>query len=718
MYCVYVSPLRALNNDVYKNLNEPLDEVYRDAGASEKRITVGIRTGDTPQKERQRQLRKPPNILVTTPESLAILLNAQKFAEHLKGVKYVVIDEIHELANNKRGVHLSLSLERLADLTGSSFVRIGLGATLFPLEKAAGFLVGYKDDVNERDCYIVDATWDKKMEYTAICPVSDIVNSTDKSIDDSIYKSLNSIIKRNKTTLIFTNTRSGTERVIFNLINRFKYSDEKIAAHHGSLSREMRLGVEEMLKKGQLKCVVSSTSLELGIDIGFIDDVVQMGSPKSVTRAIQRIGRSGHSIYETAKGQIIAINRDDLVECAVMLDSAKKRHLDSFNIPRNALDVLAQHMVGMALTKRWTVDEMFGLVKRTYAYHSLDRKDFMNLLEYLSGSYVGLEKSRVYAKIWYDAGEGVIGRRGRLTKLIYFLNIGTIPDEVSVDVCTPDRKVIGSIQEEFLSRLKQGDVFVLGGKLYRFDHSSEMKAFVTVSSTKFPTIPPWYSEQLPLTYELALEIGKFRHELAAAIAKDITGSKVVAARLKSRKLVAGRNSSAMLGRMPIDKNTRGAILSYFTEQLLFAKRVPDDKFLLIEKTTDERKERNLFVFHGLYGRRVNDALSRVFAIELGNAMSVEVGITVNDNGFVLMTDAYGGDTRAGHRGARLQRVQDGHIEGNKEQRAEDRDDEAQVQARGSQEPDGPQELQGEEDQREEAADKLGGAAQGGGGGKP
>lgn len=639
VYCVYVSPLRALNNDVYKNLNEPLDEVYKDSGNTEKRITVGIRTGDTPQQERQRQLRKPPNILVTTPESLAILLNAQKFVEHLKSVKYVVVDEIHELANNKRGVHLSLSLERLADIVGRDFVRIGLGATLFPLEKAAGFLVGYKDGGNERDCYIVDATWDKKMEYTTICPVSDIVNSTDKVIDDSIYNSLNAIIKRNKTTLVFTNTRSGTERVIYNLINRFKYSDEKIAAHHGSLSREMRLGVEEMLKKGKLKCVVSSTSLELGIDIGYIDDVVQLGSPKSVTRAIQRIGRSGHSIYETARGQIVAINRDDLVECAVMLDSAKKRHLDSFNIPRNALDVLAQHIVGMSLTKRWTVDEAFDLVKRAYAYHSLDRKDFTNLLEYLSGSYVGLERSRVYAKIWYDAEEGIIGRRGRLTKLIYYLNIGTIPDEVSVDVYTPDKKAIGSIQEEFLSRLKQGDVFVLGGKLYRFDHTNEMKVFVTLSGAKFPTIPPWYSEQLPLTYELAVEIGKFRRDFSEAVAKDIKGKKSVVRLLRSRKLVAGRNAAAILDRMPIDRNTRGSILSYFTEQLLFAKRVPNDKFLLIEKTTDERKERDLFVFHSLYGRRVNDALSRAFAIELGKAMNVEVGIMVNDNGFVLATDA-------------------------------------------------------------------------------
>ncbi len=639
IYCVYISPLRALNNDIYRNLNEPLDEIYKKLGESVKRISVAIRTGDTPQQERQRMLRKPPNILVTTPESLAILLNAQKFSENLKSVRYVVIDEIHELANNKRGVHLSLSLERLADLVGSDFTRVGLGATLHPLETAAGFLVGYGDDGKERDCYIIDATWDKKMDYTTMCPVSDIVNASDKKIDESIYKTLNEIIKKNKTTLIFTNTRSGTERVIYNLMRRFKYGEEHIAAHHGSLSREMRLGVEEMLKKGKLKCVVSSTSLELGIDIGSIDNVVQLGSPKSVTRAIQRIGRSGHRFSDIAKGEIVAINRDDLVECAVMLDSAKKRRLDSFTIPRNALDVLAQHIVGMALTKKWKVDDAYALVRRAYSYHALDKKDFMMLIEYLSGSYVGLESRRVYAKIWYDANEGVIGRRGRLTKLIYFLNIGTIPDEVSVNVYGEHNVWIGSIQEEFLSRLKPGDIFVLGGRLYRFDHSREMKAYVTRAETKIPTIPPWFSEQLPLTYELALDIGRFRRNLAEAVGKELRGAKGIAAKLKKHKFTGGKAVEEMLDSMPMDKNTKRSVASYFAEQLLFAKHVPNDKLMLIEKTKDEKGERSYLIFHSLYGRRINDALSRLFAIEASDMFETDVGIMINDNGFVIVTDA-------------------------------------------------------------------------------
>ncbi len=638
IYCIYVSPLRALNNDVYKNLNKPIEDIYALLGESVKKITVGIRTGDTTQLERQRMLRRPPNILVTTPESIAILLNSPKFAEHLKSVRYVVIDEMHELANNKRGVHLSLSLERLSDLIGRDFLRVGLGATLSPLEDAAGFLVGYKDGKTERDCYIVDATWNKKMVYTTMCPVADIVNATDKSIEESTYRALNRIIKKNKTTLIFTNTRSGTERVIFNLMKKFKYTEAEVAAHHGSLSRELRLGVEEMLKKGALKCVVSSTSLELGIDIGYVENVVQIGSPKSVSRAIQRIGRSGHSFHDTAVGEIIAINRDDLVECAVMLDSARKRSLDTFATPRNALDVLAQHIVGMALTRKWKVDEAYDRVRQAYPYHTLSRKDFTNLLEYLSGSYVGLESRRVYGKIWYDEAEGAFGKRGALTRLIYYLNLGTIPDEVSVEVDTLDRKHIGSIAEEFLARLKPGDIFVLGGKLYRFDHSKEMKCYVSRSDAKFPTIPPWFSEQLPLTYELAIGIGKFRGALSQAMAKELKAKRGVAGMLRRNK-VGGKASAAILDAMPVDANTKSSILSYFAEQMLFAKCVPNDRLMLIEKTTDEKEERNFIIFHSLYGRRINDALSRAFAIEAEEMFETDIGIMVNDNGFVIVTDS-------------------------------------------------------------------------------
>ncbi len=630
VYCIYVSPLRALNNDIYKNLSKPLEEIYSEFN-SNKKITVGIRTGDTDQKERQRQLRHPPNILVTTPESLAIVLNSAKFSESFKELKYIVIDELHELANNKRGVHLSLSIERLAELCGHDFIRIGLGATLYPLEEAARFLVGYNKDV-ERDCYIVDATWDKKMEFETICPVKDIINSSDEKIESSIYKIIDNIIKKNKTTLIFTNTRSGTERVVFNLMKKFKYSEEEIAAHHGSLSREIRLGVEEMLKKGELKCVVSSTSLELGIDIGYIDNVVQLGSPKSITRAIQRIGRSGHRFYDVARGEIIVVNRDDLVECSVMLSSVKKKLLDKFSTPKNALDVLAQHIVGMSLNRKWKVEDAYSLVRNAYPYHTLPKSDFIALLEYLSGSYVGLESRRVYGKIWYDEKDGTFGKRGKYTKIIYYLNLGTIPDEVAVDVYE-GKKWIGSIEEEFLSRLKPGDIFVLGGRLYKFEYSRGMRCFVSRSESKYPTIPPWFSEQLPLSYELAIEIGKFREKFSKAVEKALPKKRSLALKgIKSNEV------QEILDELPADKNAKSSILQYFVEQILFAKYVPNHKFVLIEITEDKKSDLNYVIFNALYGRRVNDALSRILAIILGEKYDEDIGVMVSDNGFVLFSE--------------------------------------------------------------------------------
>jgi ATP-dependent Lhr-like helicase len=638
VYCIYVSPLRALNNDIYRNLNVPLDEIFADIVLPIKKITVGIRTGDTPQSERAKMLRKPPNILVTTPESLAILLNSSKFVENLRGVKYVIIDELHELANNKRGVHLSLSIERLAEIIGHGFTRIGMGATLAPLDDGARFLVGYEGEA-ERDCFIVDATWDKKLDFLAMSPVKDIVNAPDNVIDSAIYKMIDSVIKKNKTTLVFTNTRSGTERVVYNLMKRFKYGEEHIAAHHGSLSREMRLGVEDLLKKGKLKCAVSSTSLELGIDIGSIDNVVQIGSPKSVARAVQRIGRSGHSFNDVATGEVIVTNRDDLVECSVMLDAAKKHHIDTFTTPKNALDVLAQHIVGMSQTKKWTVDEAYSIVRNSYPYHTLQKSDFVSLLEYLSGMYVGLESRRVYAKIWYEEKDGTFGKRGKLTKLIYFMNLGTIPDEVAVDVFTHDNKWIGSIEEDFLTRLKPGDIFVLGGKQYSFEYARVMKAYVSPAPGQVPTIPPWYSEQLPLTYELAMDIGRFRAEMAEAVGHAKERGKKAIDLLGKSGLQPNKESAEILDKMPIDKNAKTSIFNYFAEQLFYIGYIPNDKFILIEKTHDEEGERNMLIFHSLYGRRINDALSRIFAIKLGEIVETDVALNITDNGFVLITDS-------------------------------------------------------------------------------
>lgn len=324
------------------------------------------------------------------------------------------------------------------------------------------------------------------------------------------------------------------------------------------------------------------------------------------------------------------MNRDDLIECAVMIDSALKKHLDSFVVPKNALDVLAQHIVGMALNKKWNVDEAYELIRTAYPYMELNRQDFEALLNYLAGNYVGLESRHVYGKIWYDEKERTFGRRGKLTKVIYMLNSGTIPDEVAVNVYSKDKRWIGSIEEEFLLHLKPGDIFTLGGRLYKFENSRGMSCYVSEAKAMAPTIPPWFSEQLPLSYELAIEIGKFRAKLAAALKKHIS--------IKTRKASfkeLPKDIEAMLSAMPINKNSRIAIANYFMEQMLFTGEVPNDKYVLVEQTTDPATGNNYLVFHALFGRRINDALSRAIAIELAEMLDSDISIMVSDNGFVL-----------------------------------------------------------------------------------
>ncbi|HIQ12892.1 MAG TPA: DEAD/DEAH box helicase, partial [Thermoprotei archaeon] len=462
VYAIYISPLRSLNNDIYKNLRIPLDDIKKAIAVREGEapdIRLGIRTGDTPQSERSKMLSKPPHILVTTPESLSLMITAPKFRERLRNIKWVIVDEVHSLCENKRGVHLSVSLERLRELVGRDFVRIGLSATIHPLEEVAQFLVGYNDDGSPRECVIVDARFVKDMELRLDAPVKDLIYSSAEDRNEALYKYLEHIINLHRTTLIFTNTRSGAERVAYHLTKYGVVDEDDIGVHHSSLSRDVRWDIEDQLKKGLVKCVVTSTSLELGIDIGYIDAVVQIGSPKSINRGLQRIGRSGHSIGRVSKGYFVALDLDDLIEDGVLIAEAYLGRLDKTYIPENALDVLAQHIVGMALERRWKVEDAYRVVRRAYPYRRLEWSEFLNLLRYLSGWY-GLEGYRVYGKIWFDEENMEFGRRGRLLRPIYFMNIGTIPEDMSLKVYS-GKRVIGLLEEEFVEHLDVGDISVL-----------------------------------------------------------------------------------------------------------------------------------------------------------------------------------------------------------------------------------------------------------------
>jgi len=613
IYCVYSSPLKALNNDIFVNLVRPLNEIMelaKEKGIDFQEIRIGLRTGDTTAAEKAKMRIRPPHIFITTPESLAITLTTKKFIELFYGVEFVIIDEIHSLGN-KRGVYLSISLERLEEISKTTPVRIGLSATIAPLEEVARFLVGIG-----RDCIIAEVETSKKMNIKVLTGVSDLIDTTKEDIHDSLYNLIDKLVQSHKTTVIFTNTRSATERVVNHLQEMFPENYvENIGAHHSSLSKEYRFDIEEKLRKGELKVVVTSTSLELGIDIGYIDLVILLGSPKSSARALQRIGRSGHKLHDTSHGRFVVLDRDDLVESAILSKECIERKIDRIYIPRNSLDVLSQQIYGMAIQKIWDIDEMFSLIKKSYCYSDLSREDFMSVISYLAGEYA-LEHRNVYAKIWYDKETKQVGKRGKMARVIYMTNIGTIPEESFITVVVTGSKgqKIGMVDEGFLEKMRPGDVFVLGGKKYEFMYTKGMKAYVRSALKKNPTIPSWFSEMLPLSFDSALEIGRFRKLIDEKFSKKLGKEKIM---------------DFIRGHVYCDDTVALNIYRYFYEQYNFCK-IPHKNRLIIESY---KGDKNYIVFHSLYGRRVNDALSRAIGYLMGQKVGRDIEIGISDNGF-------------------------------------------------------------------------------------
>ena len=495
--------------------------------------------------------------------------------------------------------------------------------TLEPLEEAAKFLVGLSNG-RSRNCYIIDARFIKPIDIKVLVPSKHLIFESADNINRKMYSLLHKLISKHKTTLVFTNTRSGAERVHFHLKKMFpsKYLDGTTGVHHSSISRDIRFEVEEKMKKGRLKCAISSTSLELGIDIGYIDLVCQIGSPKSVSRLVQRVGRSGHKLHEISKGRIICLDRDDLIECLVMAKKCYEYWLDRFSMPKNCLDVLAQHLLGMAIEKKWNVFEAFNLVKQAYPFKDLSFEIFEKVLNYLAGNYHTLEDYSVYGKIWYDANNQMFGRRGKYARVIYTLNIGTIPDEIKIKVKDLNGKFIGFIEEGFLERLSKGDIFVLGGKTYEFVKARKNVAYVLPVKERRPTIPSWFSEQLPLNFDLAIEIAKFRNRILKLIEKK-KKSEVI--KYLQKKYLANRDVAEI-------------IYDYLLLELKFLKKFgirnyPSDKVILVENVVEEDTQN--IVFHTLFGRRVNDTLSRAYGYVLMKKVGRSIGIAINDNGFIL-----------------------------------------------------------------------------------
>ena len=627
--CLYISPLRALAYDLEKNLQDPLRDIYGSLDASPIRVTM--RTGDTPSSARARQKSKPPHILLTTPETLCVLLSQPSWLPLLRTVRWAIVDEIHALAEGKRGVHLTLSLERLAALTadpgighaGHTLQRIGLSATVAPLEEVGRFLTGVHGD-----CALVDATSAKKIHLSVHTPLRKNPYPEAGYTGQRLIRELAELIRSHRTTLVFTNTRSGAEASTFWLRETCPDLASVIECHHASLDRDLRQDVEDRLKRGELRAVVCSTSLELGIDIGSVDLVVMLATPKGVSRALQRTGRSGHNIHTVSRGILMATNVNDLVEACATVLLARGRHLDFVRIPSAPLDILAQHLVSMGCERYWTRDEAFTLVRAAWPYRDLSRADFDDTLDYLAGGGQSLRQqyTDVFGKIDLDP-DGFQTRAGRVQRE-FLQNVGVIPETGVVRVRLNNR-VLGSVEESFMRLIDPGDVFVIGGRPVRLERTGQMEAFVTRADGALPTIPRWNAHKMPLSAGVAGEISRFRGEVRKRLESNVPEKPLLA--WISRRLACGAANARVIHAMFSAQHRLSEIP---LEGTLLIEELLEDSHVPSKSAVPAARPRHYF-FHSLIGRAANDALSRVVARRLsklrgGNAIS-----TPHDYGFVL-----------------------------------------------------------------------------------
>jgi ATP-dependent Lhr-like helicase len=624
IHCIYVSPLRALAYDLEKNLNEPLREIWGTASP----IRVELRTGDTPAAARARQRMRPPHLLLTTPESLCLLLSQEQWLVALGHVRWMIVDEIHALAENKRGAHLALSIERLEDLRRSSggprLQRIGLSATVAPLSLVGNYLAG-----TGRDCRIIDATAAKKIELRVHTPLRKDPYPAAGYTGQRLIGELAALVRKYRTTLVFTNTRSGAEGAAFWLREAAPEIASQIECHHASLDRDLRQSVEDRLKKGELRAVVCSTSLELGIDIGSIDLVVMLSTPKGVSKALQRTGRSGHNIHEISRGILMATNMNDLVESCATALLARARHLDDVRIPDAPLDILAQHLVSMGCTRPWRRQEALALVRSAFPYRHLQEKDFNDVLDYLAGGGAALRRqySELFGKIELD-DVGFHTRAGKVRRE-FLQNVGVIPSVGMVRVRLR-KQVLGSVEESFMRQVNPGDVFVLAGRPVRLEKISGMDAWVARATNAIPTVPRWNANKMPLSNNVAQEIIRFRAELRERVAADEhSGSHIP---WIARRLDCGIANARIVHRMYLAQHRISEIPganSLLIEELLET-RDPSHP----ERKSSAPHARHYF-FHAVIGRTANDAIARVLTARLSRRRGGNAIATPHDYGFVL-----------------------------------------------------------------------------------
>ena len=667
--CLYISPLRALGYDLEKNLRGPLREIYPDEDENKAPIRVGLRNGDTPLAERENLFRAPPEILLTTPESLCLLLSQPKWLSRLATIRWVIVDEIHALAENKRGTQLALALERLEALRppGESLQRIGLSATVHPLPEVGSFLVG-----TGRPCAIVEPVVAKEVVLSVYSPLQREPYPVAGFSGVRLVAELAKLIRAQRTTLVFTNTRSGAESATFWL--KEQLPELAIECHHASLDREVRLDVEDRLKRGELRAVVCSTSLELGLDIGCIDLVVMLATPKGVSKALQRAGRAGHGPGQISRGLLMATNVGDLVECCATALLARRGQLDSLRIPRAPLDVLAQHLVGLGCTGEQNCDETYAGVCRAWPYRELARAEFDAVLDFLAGG--GRSLRQQYAELFGKIvlGGGVYETRAGATRRDFLQNVGTIPSDGSIQVLLHSTQ-LGSVEESFLRSLRLGDVFTLAGRAVRLMRVGLMECWVERADGAVPTVPRWGANKFPLANRVAREIRSFRGELRQRL--EVRETPAELQRWIAQRLQCGTNNAAVIYRVAAAQygvseiptgdfllveelretpestalpavparasaRRRPAAPSAASAQLAMAViTVPSKKAgptpaarRSAERSGVVAPTRHYF-FHSLIGRAANDALSRVVGLRLSRGRGGNAVATTDDYGFVL-----------------------------------------------------------------------------------
>lgn len=618
---LYISPLKALSNDVRKNLDVPLMEILQLAGQRGllmPEIRTAVRTGDTLMHERRAMLDRPPHILVTTPESIYILLTAARSREILRGVDTVIVDEIHAVADDPRGAHLALSLERLDALVGLPPVRIGLSATQKPIELIAQFLAGS----GRPEPVVVQVENRRVLDLGVEVPGSELGPVASNEMWDEIYKRLAELVNQNRSTLIFVNTRRLAERVAHHLAELL--GEDAVASHHGSLSRQRRLAVETKLKAGELRALVATASLELGIDIGNIDLVCQIGSPRSIAVALQRIGRAGHWRGAIPKGRIFATTRDELLECAALVWAIRERDLDKINIPEAPLDVVAQQIVAACAAEDWSEDELFALVRRAYPYRDFPRTEFDTIIEMLSEG-IAARRGRYAAYLHRDRVNGRLrGRRG--ARLAAITSGGAIPDNsLYTVVAEPEHTTVGTVDEDFAVESLRGDIFLLGNTSWRI--RSVRGGAVQVEDAKGapPNVPFWRGEAPARTMELSQRVANLREKIGALVPNLSPGFD------RASSTEALEAVSWLQTQCGLDKPGAEQAIEYIVAGRSVLRAVPTQQTVIAERFFDEGGGMQL-VIHAPFGGRINKAWGLALRKRFCRSFNFELQAAATDNG--------------------------------------------------------------------------------------